>query len=86
VPGSLDDAWNHPCVFEQKMWRAGFRKEIAKMDQHEVWKLVKRSSMPQGEKPIKSKWVLEIKREGTFRCRIVECGYSQIEGIDFEEI
>jgi hypothetical protein len=23
VPGSFDEAWNHPCPFQQKMWRAG---------------------------------------------------------------
>ena len=86
VPGSFDEAWNHPCSFQQKKWRDGFRKEVAKMDQHKVWKLVKRSSMPKGRRPIKSKWVLEIKRDGTFRCRLVGCGYSQIGGIDFEEI
>jgi hypothetical protein len=31
VPGLFDEAWNHPCPFQQKMWRAGFRKEIAKL-------------------------------------------------------
>jgi hypothetical protein len=56
------------------------------MDQHKVWKLIKRSSMPKGTKPIKSKRALEVKRDGTFRCRIVGCGYSQIGGIGFEEI
>ena len=54
VPGSFDEAWNHPCSFQQKKWRDGFRKEVAKMDQHKVWKLVKRSSMLKGRKPIKS--------------------------------
>jgi hypothetical protein len=26
VPGSFDEAWNHPCPFQQKIRRAGFTK------------------------------------------------------------
>ena len=35
---------------------------------------------------MKHKWVFEIKRNGTFRARLVACGYSQVPGVDFEEI
>ena len=45
MPGSFDEAWNHPCPFLKKMWRDSIGKEIAKKDQHGVWKLSKRSSM-----------------------------------------
>ena len=52
VPGLFDEAWNHPCPFFKKMWRESVGKEIAKMDQHGVWMLVRRSSMrnPQAER------------------------------------
>ena len=33
---------------------------------------------------MKCKWVLEIKRDGRFRARLVACGYSQIPGLDYE--
>ena len=45
VPGSFDEAWNHPCPFLKKMWRECVGKEIAKMDQHGVWMLIRRSSI-----------------------------------------
>ena len=52
VPGSFDEAWNHPCPFLKKMWRECVGKEIAKMDQHGVWMLIRRSSIrnPQAER------------------------------------
>ena len=41
--------------------------------------------MKENRRCIKSKWVFDIKQDGTFRARLVACGYSQVPGIDFEE-
>jgi Reverse transcriptase (RNA-dependent DNA polymerase) len=41
--------------------------------------------MEKGRKCIKFKRVLDIKRDGIFRARLVACGYSQIPGVDFME-
>ena len=35
---------------------------------------------------MKHKWVFEIKRNGVFRSRLVACGYSQVPGVDFQDI
>ena len=35
---------------------------------------------------MKHKWVLEIKRSGVFRARLVTCGYSQVPGVDFSQV
>jgi hypothetical protein len=48
---------------------------------------------PQGRKPLKSKWCYAYKIDHTkarpvlvrFKARFVACGYSQIEGLDFEQ-
>ena len=55
------------------------------MKKRVVWKKMKRSNMPKGRRLVKCKWVFKIKRNGTFRARLVACGYSQIPGVDFTE-
>jgi len=42
--------------------------------------------MPRNRRCVKYKWVLEIKRDGRFRARLVACGYSQVGGVDFTEV
>jgi Reverse transcriptase (RNA-dependent DNA polymerase) len=46
---------------------------------------VKRSTMPRGRRCVHCKWVFDIKRNGVFCARLVECGYYQIPGVDFTE-
>jgi Reverse transcriptase (RNA-dependent DNA polymerase) len=50
-----------------------------------VWRKIKQQHMEKGQKCIKSKWVPDIKRDSTFRPRLVACGYSQIPGVNFKE-
>ena len=42
--------------------------------------------MPSDRKCVKSKWVLKIKRNGTYCARLVACGYSQIPEVDFNNV
>jgi Reverse transcriptase (RNA-dependent DNA polymerase) len=58
------------------------------MRSNNVWKLV---NLPEGRKAIGNKWVLKIKRlaDGSidrYKARLVVKGYTQQEGIDYEEI
>jgi hypothetical protein len=85
VPNSFDKAWNHVDDYQRKMWREAITKELTKMDNLKVWKVVKRTNVPKGRRCVKHKWVFDIKRDGRFRARLVACGYSQIPGIDFTE-
>jgi hypothetical protein len=81
-PLTFLDAWNHSEPFQRKQWRAAITKELDKMNQYQVYRLVKK---PVGRNIIKHKWIFEIKRNGVFRARLVACGYSQVPGIDFKE-
>ena len=85
-PNKFNEAWNHPSPFQRKRWREGILKELRKMIEHKVWVKVKRSSIPRDRRLVKCKWVFEIKRNGIFRCRLVACGYSQVGGVDFDQI
>jgi len=57
------------------------------MTRNKVWELV---DHPPGHKPIRNKWVFKIKHRGDgsinkFNARLVAKGFTQIEGIDYEE-
>jgi hypothetical protein len=63
-------------------------EEMASLDKNEAWDLVDFSTR---RNPIGSKWVFKKKlnAEGKvekYKARLVEKGYSQVEGIDFSEI
>ena len=85
-PMSFDDAWNHEEPFQKKMWQKAITLEFDKMKERDVWRKIKRSMKPDDRRCVKHKWVFEIKRDGRFRARLVACGYSQVAGVDFQEI
>ncbi len=86
APGSFEEAWNHPDLWQRDRWRKAIAKEFKKMEERQVWKKVSRSSMPKGRRCVKHKWVLEIKRNGVFRARLVAKGFSQVPGVDYTEV
>ena len=60
---------------------------IESMKINQVWDLV---DLPLGQRSIGNKWVLKIKRkvDGSIECykaRLVVKGYTQEEGIDYED-
>jgi hypothetical protein len=86
APKNYNEAWDHECPYQREQWREAIRKEFKKMDDHGVWKKVKRSIMPTNRRCVKCRWLFELKRNGVFRARLVACGYSQVPGQDFTEV
>jgi hypothetical protein len=67
------------------LWKRAMEEEMASLDKNEAWDLVE---FPTGRNPIGIKWVFKKKMnaEGKvekYKARLVEKGYSQVEGIDF---
>ena len=85
LPKSYKEAWDHPDPKMRARWRNAFKKETGSMGTRKVWKVIKKSKMPKGRRCVKSKWVFDIKRDGTFKVRLVACGYTQIPGVDFTD-
>jgi len=83
VPDAWTEAWNHPCPFQRKLWRDAIQKELEKMESNKVYRKCNKSDLPAGRKPIKCKWVFDIKRNGVFRARLVAKGFSQVSGLDY---
>jgi Reverse transcriptase (RNA-dependent DNA polymerase) len=85
TPTTFDEAFFHSDHWFRKRWRDAIKLELDKMHSHNVWVIVDKHSIPSNRKPIKNKWVFDIKRNGIFRARLVACGYSQIPGIHFQD-
>ena len=85
IPANFKAAWDHADPFQREKWREAVNKELGKMAEMKVFKIVKRKNIPSNKRCVKYRWVFDIKRNGTFRARLVACGYSQIPGIDFTD-
>jgi hypothetical protein len=77
VPAKFREAWDHPDPWQREKWRTGIRAEFEKMNKNYIWR---------GRRCVKHKWVFDIKRDGTFKARLLACGYSQIPGVDFTDV
>ena len=72
---------------ERGQWQAAMNDELDSMQQHNVWDLL---PTPPGVKPLPLRWVLKWKHmaDGSSKAKARLCakGYSQREGVDYEEI
>ena len=74
---------------ERDRWIAAMNKEIQSLHKNKTWRLVDR---PSNQKVVDCKWTFKKKQEATgrdsvrFRARLVARGFTQEEGVDFNEI
>ena len=83
-PTSFQEAIDSP---NHKEWMEAMRDEMDSMARNKVWELV---SLPPRRKSIGNKWVFKIKRRADgsidkLKARLVVKGFTQIEGVDYEE-
>ena len=74
------------CPTKEK-WKVALEEEIESIKVNQVWSLV---DLPAGRKAIGNKWILKIKRKADgsidrYKACLVVKGYTQKEGIDYEE-
>ena len=50
-----------------------------------VWRKIDRKNIPNNRRLIVNKWVFIIKRDGTYRARLVALGHSQIPRVDYTD-
>ena len=73
---------------EWEHWKTSMDSELSKMDKYGVWDVVDRTN----QRVLKGKWVYTRKIDGetgqpsTYKARFVAKGYSQIEGLGFNEL
>ena len=83
-PTTYEEAVESP---ESEKWKTAMQSEYVSLMKNDTWKLVK---LPENRNTIGCKWVFKIKRNADgsidrYKARLVAQGYSQKEGIDFEE-
>jgi hypothetical protein len=71
----------------QPIWRDAMMEEYQSIMNNDVWDIVSR---PKGKSMVTSKWIYKIKHapDGSIekhKARFVVRGFSQVEGIDYEE-
>ena len=84
-PKTFQEAWHYPIENERDNWRVAIRKEIRSMIERGVWRKTDRKRIPGNRRLIGNKWVFKIKRDGTYRARLVALGYSKIPGVDYTD-
>ena len=85
VPKYFVDAWENCDPQKRHKWRNAISKEFSSMENRKVWNIIKKEDIPQDRRTVKCKCVFNIKRNGTYRARLVACGYSQVPGVDFTD-
>ena len=75
---------------DKKMWYEADKKEYDSLMLNKTWRLVKRSSLPRGQRVLPSRTVYRRKfnSDGTVnkcKARFVACGYGQTYGLDYFE-
>jgi hypothetical protein len=83
-----------PASYEEAMrsahsskWLEAMEDEMKSTSSNDVWALVE---IPKGAKTVGCKWVYKIKCDSRgniekYKARLVEKGYTQIEGVDYNE-
>jgi Reverse transcriptase (RNA-dependent DNA polymerase) len=67
----------------QEEWKIACKEELEALRRHNIFKL---TDLPKGHKTIDCRWVFDIKSDGCKKARLVAQGFSQVEGIDFNEL
>ena len=68
---------------EQKEWQDACLRELEALKRRNIFELVPR---PSGRKVIKNRWVFDVKSDGRKRARLVAKGFSQVEGLDYDQV
>ena len=76
---SYQEAMSSP---DKDKWLQASKEEFEGLTEMGVWKLV---DCPNDCKTIKCRWTYVLKSNGHNKARLVEKGYIQVQGIDYEE-
>ena len=84
-PINIDEAFSGE---HSKEWKQATDSEFKSLIENDTWELV---PMPEGKNIVGNKWVFKVKRDENgdvqrYKARLVAQGYSQTEGVDYNEV
>ena len=84
-PRNISEAWSYE---HSQHWKDATNSEYGSLIENGTWELV---PLPKGKNVVGSRWVFKVKRDGEgcvqrFKARLVAQGYSQTEGVDYNEV
>jgi len=82
LPKTFKDVTKLPADCK-KRWLEFCLEELKSLKDRDVYEIV---DLPKGRKVVKNHWVFNIKPDGHYQSRLVAKGFSQVEGIDFDEL
>ena len=68
---------------EQKHWQLACQEELDMLPKRKVFELI---DHPHDRKVIKNRWVFDVKSDGCKKACLVAKGFSQVEGLDFNQV
>jgi len=76
----------HSCYWNN--WEKAIEEEIDSLEENKVWEVVDR---PSNRRIVDGRWVFHVKGNAKgeldrFKARYVAKGFSQVQGVDYEEI
>ena len=80
VPNTRKQALNRP---DKEQWEKAMDAEYLSLIENDTWELV---PLPKGRTAIRGRWVYALKEDGRYKARYVAKGFTQVQGIDYNEI
>ena len=72
-----------PAKAVQEEWNTACKEKLEALHQRNIFEL---TDLPKGHKTIGCRWVFNVKSDRQKKARLVAQGFSQVEGIDFNEL
>jgi len=79
TPSSFKDAVQSP---DAEIWEDSMNLELSSLKRNDAYTVC---DLPKGRKAVSSRWVFSIKGDGRYKSRVVAKGFTQIEGVDYQE-
>ena len=81
----FNDAWYNKNPKLRLKWREAIKKGFENMEKNHIWRVIKKTDVPENRRLLGAKWVFKVKKNGIFKARLVTQGFSQIPGVDHQD-